>query len=218
MPIPHHFFLDEQSVFPKPAEALDEFDGLIAVGGDLSSHRLLSAYKRGIFPWYNDGEPILWYHPNPRMVINQDSLKISKSLRKIIKQEKFDIKVNQNFPAVIHQCATINRDHQDGTWITNEMQNAYIKLHYEKYAHCVEVYQHQQLVGGLYGVGIGRMFFGESMFSKVSNASKVALVYLLKQMPYQFVDCQVENQHLKSLGAFMMSRDEFMKRLKHLIR
>ena len=216
--IPNHFFLDNNSDhFAYYSQALDELGGLIAIGGDLGGERLLSAYRQGIFPWYSQGQPIMWYHPNPRMVITPNTLKISHSLQKILKQQRFEVRINQNFAQVIGQCASIKRKDQDGTWITDAMQIAYLQLHQQNKAQSIEVYEQDKLVGGLYGVTLGQVFFGESMFSIVNNASKIALVHLLTKMPYTLVDCQVENQHLKSLGAFNVSREFFVKQLKVMI-
>lgn len=199
--------------FPDIEDALDEHNGLLAIGGDLSTERLLNAYKSGIFPWYSDDSPLAWYSPNPRMVITPKSLKISKSLQKIINQNSFVVQINNDFASVIKACATITRKDEAGTWITKNMQTAYLKLHKLGFSHSIEVYQNQQLVGGLYGVAIGRVFFGESMFSHVSNTSKIALVHLLTKMPYDLVDCQVENPHLKKMGAFNLDRQKFLQQI-----
>jgi leucyl/phenylalanyl-tRNA--protein transferase len=216
--IPQNFYLDsDETPFPSIDLALTEPNGLIGVGGGLSMGRLLDAYSQGIFPWYCDGEPILWYSPNPRMVITSDTLHISKSLTKIIQSNIFEIRNNYNFKNVINSCKNINRENQSGTWIGNDMVSSYIELHNNGYAHSVEVYKNDELVGGLYGVAIGKVFFGESMFSIVSNASKVAFVHLLQNMDYKLVDCQVENSHLKSLGAYNISRSSFALLLKELL-
>lgn len=191
-------------------------EGIIALGGDLSFERLKLAYESGIFPWYSAGEPIVWYCPNPRMVLFFDKIKVSKSLRKILKSKQFVITFNQNFKEVIHHCKSIQRKDGLGTWITDEMEEAYLNLHQRGLAKSVEVWQNDQLVGGLYGVDLGTVFCGESMFSKVSNASKVAFVYLaerLKEESYKFLDCQVYNSHLASLGAEEISRDFFLELL-----
>lgn len=191
-------------------------EGILALGGDLSIERLLEAYKNGIFPWYSAGEPIVWYCPNPRMVLFFDKIKVSKSLRKILKSKQFVITFNQNFKEVIHHCKSIQRKEDLGTWITDEMEESYVKLHEIGKAKSVEVWQNDQLVGGLYGVDLGTVFCGESMFSKVSNASKVAFVYLverLKKESYKFLDCQVYNSHLASLGAQEISREFFLELL-----
>ena len=190
-----------------------EEDGLLAIGGDLSTERLLIAYSNGIFPWFSEGEPILWYSPHERCVIYPDKIKISKSMQKILKQEVFKVTFNQAFAEVIRNCATTERKGQDGTWITNEMQDAYINLHKQGYAHSVEVWLENQLVGGLYGLKVNRVFCGESMFSHVSNASKVALIFLSK-MNIDLIDCQLPNDHLMSLGAEMISRELYMEILQ----
>ncbi|MCX2494701.1 leucyl/phenylalanyl-tRNA--protein transferase [Pedobacter sp. PF22-3] len=203
--------LDDHPGFPDPA--LAEEDGLLAIGGDLSMERLLIAYSNGIFPWFSEGEPILWYSPHERCVIYPDKIKVSKSMRKILKQEVFKITINQAFVQVIQNCATTERKGQDGTWITNEMQNAYIKLHQEGYAHSVEVWQEDKLVGGLYGLKVNRVFCGESMFSHVSNASKAALIFL-SNINIDLIDCQLPNDHLMSLGAEMISRELYMEMLQ----
>ncbi|PHR69756.1 MAG: leucyl/phenylalanyl-tRNA--protein transferase [Lutibacter sp.] len=197
--------------------------GMVAVGGDLSPERLLLAYKSGIFPWYSDDEPIVWYSPDPRMVLFPDKLKVSKSMRQILKKGKFQITVNQAFKEVISNCKTVNRTAQGetGTWITDEMKDAYIKLHKLGIAKSVEVWvldaersrseQKYKLVGGLYGLEINDIFCGESMFSDVSNASKVAFVHLVQHHNYKLIDCQVYNDHLASLGAEEISRNEFLR-------
>jgi leucyl/phenylalanyl-tRNA--protein transferase len=209
------FLLSKDLVFP-PVHLADK-DGLLAIGGDLSLERLLLAYKSGIFPWYNPGEPIIWYSPNLRMVLFPKDLKISKSMKQIIRKNEFKITFNQNFKAVISNCKTIKRDGQGGTWITDEMQDAYLKLHEKGIAKSVEVWLENELVGGLYGIDLGTVFCGESMFSKISNTSKLAFIYLvqkLKKENYKLIDCQVYNPHLESLGADEISREEFLKYLK----
>ena len=216
--IPEEFILHSPTVpFPDVELALDEPNGLIAIGGDLSTERLLSAYRQGIFPWYSEGEPVLWYSPNPRMVITKDTLHISKSLEKVLRSNRFEVRMNMRFEQVISQCKNIKRKEQDSTWIDNDMVQAYIQLHHQGHAHSIEVYENDHLAGGLYGVAIGKVFFGESMFSCASNASKVALVYLLKNTDYQLIDCQVENPHLKSLGAFNIERSAFVQQLENLL-
>lgn len=204
--------LDDELIFPNTA--LAEPDGLLAIGGDLSTDRLQLAYQSGIFPWYSEGEPILWYAPHERCVIFPEKIKVSNSMRKLMRSGDFNITVNREFEGVIHRCAQIPRRGQDGTWITVEMQQAYIQLHKEGLALSIEVWQKGQLVGGLYGVSINRVFCGESMFSEVSNASKVALIYLAQKMDYQVIDCQIPNDHLMSLGAEMMSRENYECMLK----
>lgn len=187
--------------------------GMIAIGGDLSPERLLLAYKSGIFPWYTDSEPIIWYSPNPRMVLFTDRLKVSKSMRQLLKKEVFKVTFNKAFKEVIYNCKTVNRTAQGetGTWITSEMKDAYIKLHELGIAKSVEVWQNETLVGGLYGLEINDIFCGESMFSKVSNASKVAFISLVNNSTYKLIDCQVYNDHLASLGAQEIPRNEFLK-------
>jgi len=206
--------LDKEIVFPNVETANP--DGIIAIGGDLSSERLMLAYKSGIFPWYNEGEPIIWYSPDPRMVLYPENLRISKSMRSVLRNKKFRITFNQNFEEVISNCKIINRKDQPGTWITDEMQKAYIELHKIGIAKSVEVWQDDELVGGLYGIDLGHIFCGESMFSKVSNASKVAFIFLTKKCEkekYKLIDCQVYNDHLASLGAEEIPRRKFIKTL-----
>ncbi|MEM0517955.1 leucyl/phenylalanyl-tRNA--protein transferase [Aequorivita flava] len=203
--------------FPNPNEATA--DGLLAIGGDLSVQRLLLAYNFGIFPWFEKNQPILWWSPNPRMVLFPENFKVSKSFRKILQDEKFKITYNQNFKEVIKSCATITRKNQAGTWITEEMQQAYIALHKAGHAISVEAWHDNKLVGGLYGVDLPqkKVFCGESMFSLVSNASKVAFYHLseyVKSQNYKFIDCQIYNEHLESLGAEEIGRKEFLQMLK----
>ncbi len=191
-------------------------DGILAIGGDLSSDRLLLAYKSGIFPWYNQGEPVVWYSPSQRMVLFPDELKVSKSMRQILKKDSYNVTFNQDFKEVISACKTIYRAGQGGTWITDEMEQAYINLHELGHAKSVEVWLNEELVGGLYGIDLGTIFCGESMFSTVSNTSKVALIYLvekLKQEHYKLIDCQVYNNHLASFGAREIPRKEFLEYL-----
>ncbi len=210
-------FLNNTDDFPN-VETADQY-GVLAVGGDLSVNRLLNAYKNGIFPWYNQGEPIIWYAPPKRMVLFPEELKISKSMKQILKKEIFTVTFNRNFKEVIRQCKTIHRQGQQGTWITDEMEAAYLKLYELGKAKSVEVWQNNQLVGGLYGVDLDTVFCGESMFSLVSNASKTAFIYLVKHLQsqnYKVLDCQVYNDHLASLGAREIPRMEFMKILKNL--
>lgn len=202
------FRLSEDIVFP-PAE-LAEPDGLLAVGGDLSVARLILAYQSGVFPWYSDDTPILWYAPHERFVLYPHELRVSKSMQKIIKQNLFTVTHDSAFADVIQACSQIPRPDQDGTWITYDMKDAYIKLHQKGIAHSVEVWQDNELVGGAYGVAIGKVFCGESMFSKVSNASKVALITLCQSQKYKLIDCQVYTEHLESMGARIISREEYM--------
>lgn len=200
--------LDDSLIFPNPA--LAEEDGLLAIGGDLSSERLILAYKSGIFPWFSEGDPILWYSPHERCVIFPDRIKVSKSMQRIMKSGEFKITENQDFAEVIYNCAKSPRIGQDGTWITSEMQEAYIRLNVKGIAKSIEVWKEGELVGGLYGLLIGKVFCGESMFSKASNASKQALIYLAQKSGLQLIDCQLPNEHLMSMGAEMISRKEYM--------
>ncbi|HEX8577628.1 MAG TPA: leucyl/phenylalanyl-tRNA--protein transferase [Flavobacterium sp.] len=200
-----------------PDVSLADKDGLLAIGGDLSPERLLLAYKSGIFPWFNDDEPIIWWAPNPRMVLFLDELIVSKSMRNIINRNIFTVTFNQNFRSVISNCQKIERSGQDGTWITNDMIEAYCQLHDSGIAQSVEVWQDNELVGGLYGIDLGHIFCGESMFSKVSNASKMAFIALVKKLKennYRLLDCQIYNAHLATLGCREIDREDFMKVLK----
>lgn len=202
------FRLNEDIVFP-PAE-LAEPDGLLAVGGDLSIPRLQLAYQSGIFPWYSDDTPILWYAPHERFVLYPDELRVSKSMQKIIKQNLFTVTTDKAFADVINACSEAPRPGQDGTWITDDMKDAYIRLHHEGIAHSVEVWENNELVGGAYGVVVGDIFCGESMFAKASNASKLALIALCRSQKHKLIDCQVYTEHLESMGARMISREEYM--------
>jgi len=207
-------WLDPSSPFPAPQFALDEPNGLLAAGGDLSAERILSAYRNGIFPWYSEGQPILWWSPNPRCIIYPSEVLCSKSLKKHIRKHQPCITFDQAFEQVIQLCARL--DSEEGTWITEEMEAAYINLHHLGYAHSVEVWQDHELVGGLYGLAMGKVFFGESMFSRQTNASKVAFVSLCRQLEkwgYHLLDCQVENPHLLSLGATTIERNDFLRQL-----
>ncbi len=203
------FQLTKDLIFPPPH--LAEVDGLLAVGGDLSPERLLLAYSNGIFPWYSDETPILWYTPHERFVLFPNKLRISKSMKQVIRSQKFTVTFNQDFSSVIDVCASVKRDGQDGTWITTEMKKAYIRLHQLGFAHSVEVWEQNVLVGGLYGVLINRVFCGESMFSKASNSSKLALMWLCENLEINLIDCQVYTSHLESMGAEMIARDEYLK-------
>ena len=208
-------FLTEELKFPKVEEASSE--GLLAVGGDLSPERLMLAYSNGIFPWFNEDSLILWWSPDPRMVLYPQKIRISKSMKKIMREGRFKLTKNQCFDEVIHQCAYIARKDQDGTWITKAMKEAYKRL-FEQ-GHCIsyEVWEDNQLVGGLYGVDLGHVFCGESMFSKVSNASKFAFVHLandLAEKNYLLIDCQLHTGHLQTLGAEEISREKYMEILK----
>ena len=207
--------LDDELWFPPVADALE--DGLLAVGGDLSTERLLLAYRNGIFPWYNEDEPPMWWSPDPRFVLLPDDLKVSKSMRQLLRQDAFEFKVNTSFGAVISNCSTVSRKKQDGTWINYDIISAYSELHTLGYAHSAEVWHEDELVGGLYGLLLGNVFFGESMFSLTNNASKYALIKwvdLLKARGVVLIDCQVYTEHLESLGARTISRDYFMALLK----
>lgn len=210
------FVLDKELAFP-PAH-LAEPDGLLAMGGDLSPDRLLLAYRNGIFPWY-EGEHILWWAPDPRFVLFPEELKISKSIKPLLNKTEFDFTINKAFASVIHQCKKITRPGQDGTWITNEVEKAYIQMHELGYAHSAEVWQDNELVGGLYGIKLGKVFFGESMFSKVSNASRYAFITYVRQLKkegIQLIDCQVYTEYLESMGARMIPGNEFTNLLKQL--
>jgi leucyl/phenylalanyl-tRNA--protein transferase len=198
---------EDEIVFPNPA--LADQDGLLAVGGDLSIERLLLAYHNGIFPWFSEDDPICWYSPHERCVIYPAEVKVSKSMGKVLKSGMFVVTFNRAFKEVIINCAKVGRKDQPGTWITKEMQDAYIRLHEQGYAKSVEVWKDNVLVGGLYGVEIGDVFCGESMFSLVSNASKTALVWLCQTNKFKLIDCQLPNDHLMSLGAEMISREEY---------
>jgi leucyl/phenylalanyl-tRNA--protein transferase len=201
--------------FPDPDEA-DE-SGLLAIGGDLSIERLKLAYSKGIFPWYEDGMPILWWSPDPRMVLFPQKMIISHSLRQVIKKNSFRITFDQEFEKVIDACSHTPRKEQEGTWITREMKNAYIKLHEAGFAHSVEAWLDNQLVGGLYGVSLGKAFFGESMFHKETNASKVALFHLVEKLidwEYEIIDAQVYTNHLESLGGELLPRDHYLRLLE----
>lgn len=199
---------DNELIFPPLHKA--EPDGLLAIGGDLSMERLLLAYRSGIFPWYNR-KPILWWSPDPRFVLFPPELKVSNSMKQLLRKSSFRISINENFAGVISNCSSIEREGQDGTWITKDMMAAYLRLHQAGYAMSVECWQNEELVGGLYGVKIGRCFFGESMFAKVSNASKAAFITFIQQYQNELamVDCQVHTHHLASLGARFISRITF---------
>ncbi len=214
-------WLPPEPVFPPLETALAEPagpNGLLAAGGDLSPERLLAAYTRGIFPWYSAGDPILWWSPDPRMVLVPEALRITRSFAKLLRNRPYDIRVDSAFTEVIRACAA-PRDGQAGTWILPEMQAAYVRLHQLGYAHSIETWVDNQLVGGLYGIAIGRAFFGESMFSRHKDASKIALAHLcilLRSKGFGIIDCQMETQHLASLGARPLPRSEFAARLAEL--
>lgn len=215
-------WLDDTRVdqFPGIATALKNPNGLLAAGGDLSSTRLKNAYRAGIFPWYSEGEPILWWSPDPRCVLFPSRLRISGSMKKRLKQNDFRITIDQQFESVIEACSSVRRESQ-GTWINEEMKSAYIRLHQEGIAHSVECLIDNRLVGGLYGISLGKCFFGESMFSRVSNSSKLAFIALVRhlgQRGVELIDCQVTNDHLISLGAEEIPRSDFARLLEPLVK
>ncbi|MEM8520560.1 leucyl/phenylalanyl-tRNA--protein transferase [Flavobacterium sp. PL12] len=206
------YYLTTDLFFPSVSQA--NRDGILAVGGDLSTERLLLAYKSGIFPWFEQDDPILWWSPNPRMVLFLEDLIVSKSMRNILNRNSFTVSFNQKFRDVISHCQKVKRDGQSGTWITNDMIEAYCKLNESGIAKSIEVWQNDELVGGLYGIDLGHVFCGESMFSLVSNASKIAFIALVEKLKtdnYKLLDCQVYNPHLESLGCREINRSEFIK-------
>ena len=206
--------------FPNPAHAEDEPNGLLAVGGDLHPQRLLSAYAHGIFPWYSEGQPILWWSPDPRTVLYPDRVHVSRSLRRQMRRGGLRLRVDTAFEQVIAACAAPRRG-QDGTWLLPEMQQAYTDLHHRGVAHSIELWQGDQLAGGLYGIALGRAFFGESMFSRVPSASRIVMVYLCEQLQahgYHFLDCQVHNPHLERMGAREIPRARFLDELGRALR
>lgn len=211
MPI---YLLNEKISFP-PVDGAE--DGIVAVGGDLSSERLLLAYKQGIFPWFNEEDPIIWHSPEDRFILLLDDLHISKSMRRVINSNKFKITYDENFEHIIQQCAVVKRKHEDSTWITTDMINAYTELYKLGYAHSVEVWQDDNIVGGLYGVSLGKCFFAESMFHTATNASKFAIIKLvefLKHHNFYFIDAQVYTEHVETLGAKIISRNTFLALLQ----
>ena len=211
--------LDNKLYFP-PAEMADE-EGLLAIGGDLSTERLLLAYRSGIFPWYNQDQPIIWWCPDPRFVLFPEQLVVSRSMDKILKKQAFHFTINKAFTQVIQNCKIVSRKEQAGTWITPAIEQAYTQLHQQGYATSAEAWLNGELVGGLYGVRLGNLFFGESMFSKISNASKFAFISYVKQLQNEgvvLIDCQVYTEHLESLGAVMIDRKEFLAILKLYIK
>jgi leucyl/phenylalanyl-tRNA--protein transferase len=212
-------FLSPDDPFPPVDSALHEPNGLLAAGADLSTERILSAYAEGIFPWFGEDDPILWWSPDPRMVLYVNEVHVSRSLGKVLRSGRFRVTLDAAFPAVVRACAEARRDHE-GTWITLEMEEAYIRLAELGYGHSVETWQGDRLVGGLYGIAIGRMFFGESMFSRASNASKVALVSLARQLEVwgmPMIDCQMSTTHLASLGARDIPRPDFVREVRYLV-
>ena len=205
---------DNSIIFPHPSQALDEPNGLLAIGGNLNIETLLQAYRQGIFPWFSEGDPVLWWSPAPRMVVRPGKMHVSRSLQKLVRQRKYRFTFDQAFEQVIYQCAICR---PEGTWITQDMQQAYINMHRAGHAHSVEIWQDGELTGGLYGVAIGCIFFGESMFSIKPNASKLAFYHLTSSLAdngFQLVDCQMETDHLRSLGATTMERDDFLQQLQ----
>lgn len=207
--------LNQEIVFPHPSYA--EGDGLLAIGGDLCSERIVLAYQNGIFPWYSEETEILWWSPDPRCVLYPEDLKVSKSMKQLFRQQKFEVTFNQDFEQVISNCKSVGRADQDGTWITDEMKSAYVNLHQKNIAHSVEVWNDKILVGGLYGILIGNVFFGESMFANESNASKygfITWVNFLKEKGVKLIDCQQTTPHLLSLGAIEIPRDQFLNILQ----
>ncbi len=208
----------ELPLFPSPENA--EPDGLLAVGGDLSEVRLLEAYRQGIFPWYEQGQPILWWSPDPRLVLYPNRFSVSRSLRKVIRKQLFEVRFNSAFKQIIHACADVRLSKGEGTWITQEMKQAYIRLHRMGYAHSTESWLEGELVGGLYGIRIGSVFFGESMFSTRSNASKVALAALVedsKNSGLEMIDCQMSTEHLMRMGATEIPRSAYLAQLQKLL-
>jgi leucyl/phenylalanyl-tRNA--protein transferase len=205
------FLINKELVFP-PVDQADE-EGLLAIGGDLSPERLLLAYKSGIFPWYNEDEPICWWSPDPRFILYPEKLRVSNSMQTVLNNGTFRFTINRAFEEVIKNCKSVTRKDQDGTWISPEVQEAYIQLHKLGHAHSAEAWQNGELVGGLYGIRLGKIFFGESMFSKSSNASKFAFINYVKQLQkegVELIDCQIYTDHLKSLGASMINRIDFI--------
>jgi len=204
--------------FPDPRHAAEE--GLLAYGGDLHPDRILKAYRMGIFPWYTPGDPILWWSPDPRTVLIPEEFHCPRRLERTVRQQRFSIRTDTNFSQVIKACATIPRKHEKGTWITREMQAAYIQLYELGFAHSIETWQEEELVGGLYGISLGRCFFGESMFSLISNASKTALAVLAQQLlswNFLFIDCQFQTEHLSRFGTREISRAKYLKLLEHAL-
>jgi len=209
--------LTNELIFPDAEEAEN---GIVAIGGDLSTDRLILAYKSGIFPWFSADEPIIWWCPDPRFVLVPNELKVSKSMKQLFQRKTFEVSMNQNFEHIIHQCSISVRDGQDDTWIVGEMEEAYINLHKNGIAHSVEVWQNGEIVGGLYGLIIGKVFFGESMFFTVSNASKYGFIWLVNHLidiGIELIDCQVETEHLASLGAKIIPRNDFLELLRELV-
>lgn len=213
-------WLSEEERFPFPPPSTADMQGIVAMGGNLSPGMLLSAYEQGLFPWYNQGEPIFWWSLDPRFVLYPENLKISKSMKKLFKKKNWTFSLDQAFPQVIRNCQRVPRGGQQGTWITGEMEESYIELHRLGYAHSAEIWEGETLVGGLYGVSLGRVFFGESMFAHESNSSKAAFIQLttlLKGLGFPFIDCQQHTAHLESLGAEDVSRERFLEELEEAL-
>jgi len=213
------FLIQGKEAFPPLKHALEQPNGLLALGGDLSPARLLEAYRHGIFPWFNAEDPILWWSPDPRMVLIPNEFKISQSLRKVLRKDNYEVRIDTAFEQVMRACAS-PRDGQEGTWIVEDIVSAYCELHRLGYAHSVETWINGTLVGGLYGIALGKMFYGESMFSRHTDASKIAIAHLAKQLGlWQFgmIDCQMSTPHLSSLGAHEIPRSAFATRLQELI-
>ena len=211
--------LTEDPVFPSPYLASKE--GLLAIGGDLSLKRLLLAYSNGIFPWYSEGEPILWWSPDPRLVLYPNELKVSRSLKKVIKKGVFEVTIDRAFEEVITECARVRLENREGTWIVEDMVQAYCRLYEYGFAHSVEVWMQDSLAGGLYGVSLGKCFFGESMFTRITNASKVALVGLVKHLKtfnFAFIDCQITTGHLTRFGAREIPRARYLNELANALK
>jgi leucyl/phenylalanyl-tRNA--protein transferase len=217
--VPIYRLNDDPESFPDPEDAHPS--GLLAVGGDLSMRRLLAGYRRGIFPWYDEDQPLLWHSPNPRFALEPGALHIPKSLDKVLRRGTFEIRLDTAFEEVIAACAEVARPGQDGTWITPEMQDAYVELHEAGYAHCAEAWQGGELVGGLYGVSLGSAFFGESMFARVSDASKAAFAVLVRRLQtwrFTLIDCQQQTSHLARFGATAWPRRVFLSTLQRALR
>ncbi|HHD75474.1 MAG TPA: leucyl/phenylalanyl-tRNA--protein transferase [Campylobacterales bacterium] len=210
--------LDRRYIFPSARDA--EEGGLVAFGGDLNPQRILKAYQEGIFPWYNEGDSILWWSPNPRLVLFPEKFKVGKSFRRVLRNKGFEIYFDRDFETVISHCANVPRHGQEGTWLTDEMKKSYIELHHMGFAHSVETYYEGELMGGLYGLALGKVFFGESMFSFMSDASKVslfALSSLCVEKSYDFIDCQVETPHMLNWGAELVERNVFLDLLEEAL-
>ena len=213
-------WLETNDPFPPVSHALRDPNGLLAAGADLSPQRILDAYRQGIFPWFSPGDPILWWSPDPRMALSPDQIRITRSLAKTLRNADYDVRFDTDFPAVMSACATTPRAGQNGTWITPAMQSAYVRLHELGYAHSIETWRGNRLIGGLYGLAIGRAFFGESMFAHATDASKIALAHLCRFLVvhnFGIIDCQMETSHLSSLGATPLPRNAYVARIATLV-